>query len=166
VGIIEIVDRNGKPCSLGEMGNVICTGLQNTLQPLIRYQIGDVARWALNQTCLCGHAMPILEGVEGRFEDICYTRDGRELLRFDTVFKGVEAIREAQVIQKELDQFLIRVVPADNFTEHDREHLRKNMRTHVGEVKVDIELVPAIERTSSGKFRAVISLIHRTSLGE
>ena len=159
VGIVEILDRNGKSCPPGVMGEVICTGLQNTLQPLIRYQIGDVARWALDQTCPCGRAMPILEGVEGRYEDICYTPDGREMLRFDTVFKGVESIREAQVIQKELSYFLIRIVPADNFNEHDAEHLRQNMRLHVGDVQVDIELVSAIERTTNGKFRAVISHI-------
>lgn len=161
VGIVEIVDRDGNPCPPGVLGDVICTGLQNTLQPLIRYQIGDMARWALNQSCSCGRAMPILDGMEGRFEDICVTPDGREMLRFDTVFKGVDPIREAQVVQKERDYFLIRVVPADNFNEHDALHLRQNMRLHVGDVKVDIELVSAIERTSGGKFRAVVSLLHQ-----
>lgn len=159
VGIVEIVDREGHPCPPGMMGEVICTGLQNTLQPLIRYQIGDAARWAVDQACPCGRAMPILEGVEGRFEDICYTPDGREMLRFDTVFKGVESIREAQVVQKELDFFIIRVVPADEFNEQDAEHLRHNMRLHVGDVRVDIELTAAIERTASGKFPAVVSKI-------
>ena len=159
VGILEIVDQNGDACPLGVMGEVICTGLQNTLQPLIRYQIGDVARWAIDQECPCGRAMRIMEGVEGRFEDICYCPDGREMLRFDTVFKGVETIREAQVVQKQLDLFVIRVVPTNDFNEHDAEHLRRNMRSHVGDVKVEIELVSAIQRTASGKFRAVVSHI-------
>ena len=48
VGIIEIINVEGQPCSLGELGEVICNGLNNFLQPLIRYQIGDVARWAIN----------------------------------------------------------------------------------------------------------------------
>ena len=161
VGLLEIVDRNGNACPPGVMGEVICTGLQNTLQPLIRYRIGDVACWAVDQDCPCGRSMPIIEGVEGRFEDICYSPDGREMLRFDTVFKGVEAICEAQVVQKELDLFLIRVVPTDKFNEHDAEHLKRNMRSHVGNVRVDVELVPTIERTVSGKFRAVVSLLHR-----
>ena len=120
-GLIEILDSEDKPVEPGVMGQVVCTGLQNTLQPLIRYRVGDVARWATDQTCPCKRSMPILEAIEGRFEDICVTPDGREMLRFDTVFKGVETIREAQVVQETLDLFRIYVVPTEQFGEHDVE---------------------------------------------
>ena len=156
VGIIEIINSNGQPCVLGEMGEVVCTGLQNLLQPLIRYRTGDVARWAMGQACPCGRQMPILEAIEGRVEDICITSDGRQMLRFDTVFKGVENIREAQVVQEQLDLFTIRLVPADTFEEHDIQKIKDNMHLHAGEVRVDVHLVDQIERTASGKFRAVI----------
>lgn len=156
VGIIEIVDFQGKKVPLGVMGEVICTGLQNTLQPLIRYRIGDVARWAIDQNCPCGRAMPILEGIEGRVEDICYTPDGREILRFDTVFKGVENIREAQVVQDELNSFTIYVVPTKEFNTCDVETIENNMRLHVGNVNTKVRSVTFISRSASGKFRAVI----------
>ena len=116
------------------MGEVICTGLQNMLQPLIRYRIGDMARWAIDQDCRCRRQMPVLENIEGRFEDICYTPDGREMLRFDTVFKGIENIREAQVVQEKIDLFTIYVVPANGFNHHDTETIKHNMQLHVGNV--------------------------------
>jgi phenylacetate-CoA ligase len=100
--------------------------------------------------------MPILESIEGRVEDICITPDGRQMLRFDTVFKGVEAISEAQVIQEQADLFVICLVPAAGFTGHDIQKIRENMRQHVGDVRVDVRLVDQVERTNSGKFRAVI----------
>lgn len=156
VGIIEIVRENGQPTEPGEMGEVICTGLHNELQPLIRYRIGDVARWASDQSCTCGRQMPILEAVEGRLEDICYTPDGRQMLRFDTVFKGVESIREAQVIQKALDHFVIRVVPTADFGEADVVRLQHNMHVHVGQLNVEVQTVESLPRTPAGKFRAVI----------
>jgi phenylacetate-CoA ligase len=156
VGILEIVDSTGQPAPPGMMGEVICTGLHNWLQPLIRYRIGDVARWAVDQSCACGRQMPILEAIEGRVEDICITPDGRRLLRFDTVFKGVENIREAQVIQEDLSLFVIRVVPAENFSAKDIQALTHNMTRHVGTVKTEVQTVAAIPRTRSGKFRAVI----------
>lgn len=156
VGIIEIINTEGQPCALGEIGEVICTGLNNLLQPLIRYRTGDVARWAKDQTCPCGRQMPILESIEGRIEDICVTSDGRQMLRFDTVFKGVETIREAQIVQEQLDLFIIRLVPADTFTEHDAQKIKENMLLHAGKVRVEVHLVDQIERTASGKFRAVI----------
>ena len=157
VGIIEIVDSQGKKVSPGEMGHVICTGLENTLQPLIRYQIGDVARWAVDQNCNCGRSMPIIESIDGRVEDICLTPDGREVLRFDTVFKGVKNIREAQVVQESLDLFTVYVVPTGDFGGRDIEMIQSNMQLHVGTVRTDVKSVAAIPRTASGKFKAVVS---------
>jgi phenylacetate-CoA ligase len=156
-GIVEILDRDGQPCAPGEIGEVVCTGLQNFLQPLIRYRIGDAARWAVDAACACGRAMPVLESIEGRYEDICMTQDGREVLRFDTVFKGVDAIKEAQVVQESLDRFSIYVVPAEDFGEAVVKTIQQNMRIHVGEVETTVHTVPSIARTGSGKFRAVIS---------
>lgn len=161
VGIIEIVDQNGLPCPPNVLGEVICTGLQNTLQPLIRYRLGDVARWASEQNCPCGRAMPILEAIEGRLEDLCYTPDGRQMLRFDTVFKGVENIREAQVVQDRLELFTIYVVPINGFDQHDIEQIKNNMKLHVGNVETQVKPVSFIARTSSGKFRAVICNLPR-----
>src|SRR5262249_34616338 len=145
-GIIEILNERGQPTAPGEMGEVICTGLQNTLQPLIRYRIGDVARWAVDQHCQCGREMPILEAIEGRIEDICYTTDGRQVLRFDTVFKGVENICEAQVVQDALDMFTIYVVPASGFDSRDIQTIQNNMQLHVGRVRTNVMPVLAIPR--------------------
>jgi phenylacetate-CoA ligase len=156
IGIIEIVDSQGNASPPGAMGEVICTGLQNTLQPLIRYRIGDAARWAAEQRCACGRNMPVIEAVEGRVEDICYTPDGREMLRFDTVFKGIANIREAQVVQEELDRFSILVIPTDEFDEQEGKKIEHNMHIHVGNVTVEIKQVAEIPRTRSGKFRAVL----------
>jgi phenylacetate-CoA ligase len=157
VGVIEIVDKDGRHCPPGKMGEVICTGLQNTLQPLIRYRTGDVAAWSSEQHCPCGRNMPILESVEGRYEDMCYTADGRRLRScFDTVFKGVDNIKEAQVAQERLDTFVVRIVPSNHFNKQDAEKIKSNMRIHVGDVQTLVEIVPAIKRTQSGKFKAMV----------
>ncbi|NOT61806.1 MAG: phenylacetate--CoA ligase family protein [Acidobacteria bacterium] len=155
-GIIEIVDPHGRPCAPGEVGELVCTGLRNQLQPLFRYRLGDAARWAVEQCCPCGREMAILEDIQGRIEDMCYTPDGRQVLRFDTVFKGVTNIREAQVIQEKPDLFIIKVVPAEGYNEHDSATLKHNMQLHVGHVRTEVELTDAIARRQSGKFQAVV----------
>jgi phenylacetate-CoA ligase len=155
-GIIEILDGQ-TPCALGQEGRVVVTGLENTLQPLIRYEIGDVAYWAEDQSCPCGRQMPVLGGIQGRYEDYCTTPDGRRMLRFDTVFKGVATILEAQVVQESADRFTINVVPTADFSEGDREKLVDNFRFHAGNVAVEVITVGGIPRTSSGKFRAVVN---------
>lgn len=169
VGIVEILDATGRPVPPGVLGEVVCTGLQNTLQPLIRYRIGDVASWSREQECSCGRQMPILEAIEGRLEDLCYTADGREMLRFDTVFKGVQGIREAQVVQEALDRFRVYVIPANGFGSDDIVRIQENMRLHVGAVRTDVRAVETIPRTPSGKFRAVVcelSAVERRRLQE
>jgi phenylacetate-CoA ligase len=156
VGIIEIVDVNGKHCPPGVTGDVICTGLSNRLQPLIRYRIGDVASWAIDQDCPCGRNMPILESIENRFEDICYTADGLRVIRFDTVFSDVDNIREAQIAQERFKVFTVFVVPGIGFNSQDIEKIKRNMQLHVGDVRTYVEVVHSIARSSSGKPRAVV----------
>lgn len=157
VGIVEIINGRGNPCGAGEVGEVICTGLQNELQPLIRYRVGDVAMWSAQQTCACGRQMPILESIQGRYEDMCFTPDGRAVFRFTGVFKGLKTIKQAQVIQEAIDRFTILVVPTAEFSGHDIELIQKKMLAHVGSVPVDVQRVDAIPRTKSGKFKSVVS---------
>lgn len=156
IGIVEILDAHGRAVGPGVEGEVVCTGLQNMLQPLIRYRIGDSARWSAEQNCACGRHFPILEGVDGRVEDFCFTADGRRIVRFDTVFKGVVNIRQAQVIQERIDLFTVNVVPAKGFNDADVEQIQANMRLHVGSVNVTVQTVNDIPRSASGKFRAVV----------
>lgn len=155
-GIIEIVDSDGQPVKPGTPGQVVCTGFGNLLQPLIRYKIGDVARWSAEQDCSCGRKMPILEAIEGRVEDLCCTPDGRQMLRFDAVFKGVSRIKEAQVVQDSLEHFTVYVVPAAGFAQEALNVIQRNMYSHVGKLQIDVKCVDVIPRSPSGKFRAVV----------
>jgi len=160
-GIFEILRPDNSPCELGETGRAVCTGFHNHLQPLIRYEIGDAVAWSTESQCPCGRHFPIIEGIEGRIEDMCYTRDGRSVLRFDTVFKGIGTIREAQIIQESVDCFIIKVVPSEAFNLHDIQVLKDNLRLHVGDVEVDVQCVDEIPRTQAGKFKPVISKVPR-----
>ena len=156
VGIVEILDRRGQPCPPGVIGELVCTGLQNWLQPLIRYRTGDAAAWAHDQHCDCGRQMPIVEAIEGRMDDLLYTSDGRQVGRVDHIFKGIRNLKEAQVVQQRLDRIQIYVVPAAGYSEEDSRTIRDNMRLHLGDVDVRVEAVEAIARTPAGKFRAVL----------
>ena len=156
VGILEVLDAHGRACAPGEPGLAVCTGLHNDLQPLIRYEIGDVITLSVNQDCACGRTLPVIERIDGRVENMCYLPDGRMTLRFDTVFKGVENIWEAQVIQEQLNYFRILVVPGDGFSDQDVKKMHENMRSHAGDVATEVVSVDEIPRTANGKFKAVI----------
>jgi len=155
-GIVEILDPDGRPCPAGVLGELVCTGLHNTLQPLIRYRTGDAGRWAIDQQCPCGRNMPIMESVEGRAEDVCLTPDGRPVSRFTHVFKGMKNVRESQVVQEKPDLFVVYVVPTREFGDRDVKFIKTNMRLHVGAVETQVKEVHEIPRSSSGKVSATV----------
>ncbi|MCD6393908.1 MAG: phenylacetate--CoA ligase family protein [Planctomycetes bacterium] len=154
-GFVEVVDDTDKPVEPGQTGNLICTSLINFVQPFIRYRVGD--RGALRPgQCSCGSPLPMLGDIEGRDDAVLMTADGRKIGRLDPIFKGAEGIAEAQIVQDDYDKFIIRIVPGKDYTDLHGKTVAQNLRHRVGEADISIETVETIERTSSGKFRAVI----------
>jgi len=156
VGYVEVVDGNNNTKN-NIPGDLVCTGLLNLDMPLIRYRVGD--RGILRnyqKRCSCGRSLPIIEAIEGRNDDVLYTSDGRCIGRLDPIFKGDIAIREAQIIQEELDKLKVRYVPMPDFTSSVNQMLRKRIQDRMGAIEVIFEEVAQIPRSANGKFRAVI----------
>lgn len=156
-GLVEIVDEHGKATPPGTVGRLLCTSLLNPAQPLIRYEIGDLGAWS-SEKCPCGrNHLPILQEIVGRLEDVVTGPDGRQMVRFHGVFVGLPHVIEGQVIQKELTEFIVRVVTLDGFGRKEETSIENRIRERLGDVHVTIERVKSIPRTEGGKFRAVIS---------
>jgi phenylacetate-CoA ligase len=160
IGIVEVVDDNNNPVAPGQTGHLICTSLINRVQPFIRYRIGDIGSLKTG-SCPCGRPLPLLGQIEGRVDDVLVTPDGRRIGRLDPVFKGTRGILEAQVVQDDLNTFRVRIVPSANYKDSDGQNILNNLAQRLGKVIIHIELVPYIERTSAGKFKAVLCNIKR-----
>ncbi|ONG51568.1 hypothetical protein BKE38_16005 [Pseudoroseomonas deserti] len=97
---LEIVDGRGRPCGVGQPGEVLLTGLQGYATPLIRYAIGDVAEWGA--PCDCGITLPVLRRVLGRRRNFLRMPDGSERLarlagdRWHAAFPQVAEFRLVQ----------------------------------------------------------------------
>jgi len=142
---------------LQEGNEILATGFLNRAMPLIRYRTGDVAT-ARAGTCECGCAFPLIERVEGRVEDYIRTPDGRTVGRLDHIFKGVEHVREAQIVQEQINELHLRIVRIDGFGPHDEQTILANARERLGpSILLRCEYVEAIERTTAGKFRFVVT---------
>lgn len=161
MGILEILNAEGEPCRPGETGWVVCTGLLNFDQPLIRYEMGDLLQLAKVQTCSCGRTMPIVEEIIGRMEDTVIGKDGREMVRFHGIFLDLKTVTEGQVIQHDDDRFQIKVVADGKLSPEDETLIRTRMEKQLGSIKLAIETVPFIPRNANGKFQAVVSRIQK-----
>lgn len=60
---VEIVDDAGNLCPPGQVGRVLVTALHSFAQPIIRYDVGDLAEYGV---CDCGITMPVIKRVWGR----------------------------------------------------------------------------------------------------
>ncbi len=163
-GVTEILLPDGTAAAPGEMGEVVLTGFVNYAMPLIRYRVGDTARFAAD-ACSCGRAMPVIEEIGGRLDDFVFTRERGFLGRLDPVLKGVRNIVESQIEQESLDVLRIRFVPAPRFTNEDLLAFRANLRARVGgSIHLEFECTDRIPRSPNGKFRFVISRLERRNV--
>jgi phenylacetate-CoA ligase len=110
--LVEIVDDQGEACESGVMGRVLVTSFFNTAQPLIRYQLGDLA--VAGTSCRCGRTLPVLSEIRGRIAHLFMLPDGRRVLPNvsddGVVTMGVRAWQLAQVAR---DMAEFRYVPGD-----------------------------------------------------
>lgn len=159
-GIVEAVSSQGAATDIGG-GDLVCTGFINYAMPLIRYKIGDVI--AIDEEeCRCGRHFPIITSILGRTDDIIVTPDGKRVGRLDPIFKGTLGVKEAQIIQTQQNEIVMKVVKKEDYSSKDMEFLSDELHKRVGaSMRIKFEFVSEIEKDPNGKFRSVVSLVNR-----
>ncbi len=160
--VVEIVDDRGNQIPPIQKGQLLCTGLLNYAQVLIRYQLGDRGSMSTN-SCSCGRPLPTLASIDGRTsEEHFITRDGRRITRTGTVTEDVPHVAECQVVQEDYERYTINIVPRPGFNDADRAKLHENLTQTVGKVQIDVKVVELLERTPSGKVLLVNSKLEHS----
>ena len=137
---------------------MICTGFLNDAMPLVRYEVRDMAELpASPENCGCGRGLPLVEKIQGRFDDVILSKDGKRVALLDIVFRPPMHLREAQIIQETLGRIRVKAVPAEGWCQRDERQIAVALRQRLGDVEVVVETVPEIERTWAGKFRMLVS---------
>lgn len=158
--IIELV-KDGKKVALGETGEVLITSLNRYAMPFIRYRIGDLARQSA-RACSCGRGLPTYENIEGRISDTIVTSSGRNITVgvFVVVFEYIQEVKMFQIIQKQRDKLLIKVMPEPGFNDQIKKRIQHDVENITGTgMQIEIVIVDNIETTVAGKRRICISEI-------
>ena len=161
-GIMEIFNQGEGTVSQTKTSGMYClTGLFNEDMPLIRYVNGDIGElpdWS--QPCACGRTLPVMGKVHGRSNDLVLTKDGRELYILDSLYNGLPVV-EAQLVQFDLDNFEVNLVPGDGYKKQDVEkQINYLLSQYLGAVNVHINELEQIPRNTNGKFCSFISKIN------
>ncbi len=156
---IEIAD--GETLEDGSVkGRLIGTGFFNHAMPFIRSDTGDIAVMAPEDfSCPCGTESRVIFSVDGRADDYVLTPDGRRVMRFDYLFKDRIEVLEAQVVQEQPGSIIVKAVLSGQGTSETFEY---KVRQHFDEffaapMDLIFEYVDEIERTGTGKFKAVVN---------
>lgn len=160
--IIEIV-RDGQHVAEGELGKVLVTDLNNFAMPIIRYDIGDLARMT-SERCPCGRNTSRLT-MEGRVEDAVITEQGRILT--------AEAIANFFAVQENVDDFelsvdrrgnwQLRIVPQHGRSIDESAIARQFAEWSGRQGPLNVRLSITIKPESSGKFRHIKNQTYGTS---
>lgn len=153
--------RDGAVVSAGDRGQLVCTVLHNFAMPLIRYNLDDIAA-ASTVSCPCGSGMPLMRVVEGRSVDCVVLPDGstQSPMQFLGALDSFgDLAHEYQIIQTAPGKFLVRLVPARDFTSADRSRVAITLRNQCPGAEVSVEQVTSIQREASGKRRTFISRV-------
>jgi phenylacetate-CoA ligase len=166
---VRIVDTTGQDLPTGEMGEVVVSNLVNPATVLLNYRLGDLAAF-LPEKCLCGRSLPMLSFPPGRCDDLITLPSGRivhpQAVR--PIFSAEEQVWQYQIVQHASTRFSIKIVTskAANLQKLKERIAVKFIEKFGNEVKINITFVDSIDRNSNGKFRPVISLVHKSPLEE
>jgi phenylacetate-CoA ligase len=130
--IVEVINADGRPCKVGEIGRIIVTPLHNFAMPLIRYDIGDYAE--VGAKCACGRGLPVLRRILGRTRNILRLPDGS--MRWPTMgtdkLLTIAPIRRMKAVQKSLHDIEVSLVAERAFTPGELAALRDHFLGHFG----------------------------------
>lgn len=109
-GLIEILDKNGESCKIGEEGEIVCTGFINKGMPLIRYKTGDYA--TVNK--IKNDVVIEIKNIKGRWgKDFIYDKNRNSLptTAINIHSKLQYEFKYIQLYQKEYGEVFIKLVP-------------------------------------------------------
>ncbi len=136
---------------------IVGTTLYNRIMPIIRYNVHDLVEIS-PAACPCGNKGKNIVKIHGRSNSYIELPNGKlheTTLAF--LFKGMDNVVEAQVVQKKDKTVLVKVVRAKGFSEENHRTLSSHIAGFIPAELFRIEYADSIERDPRGKFRYVIN---------
>lgn len=145
-GHVEVLNKEGKPVKVGEVGEAVVTSYSNYAMPFIRYRTGDMVEYGGNMG-----GIVVLNRVIGRAQNVIYDRKGEDLSLVCFVTKGAyHHIIKWRVVQKEYGKVILKIVKGPEYSKEDEEEFREIYQRQGG-IEVEFQYVDDIEPSKNGK---------------
>lgn len=156
-GITELIDTKGNQITKpGILGEIVATGFNNLVMPLLRYRTGDMGVFS-GGTCNCERQWQRLSRVEGRKQELVVAADGSVItltaLIFGQHYEAFGNIVRMQLAQKLPGEITIRIEPSEKYSrKRDEKEIIGKIDSAVGSsFQINFEYPDSISRSSSGK---------------
>lgn len=139
----------------GELSRIVITDLYNHAFPLIRYDTGDTAEYALGDKLSGG--WEYITKLYGRRLDLIFDSYGAPVhpMAFARILKNIDGIKQWQFIQNDEKKYLLKLNSDKSF---DVENCKVEIKKILGNnADIEIEYVDEIPVLGSGKRKAVIN---------
>lgn len=152
------ITQDGEVVADGEEGNVTVTDLINHATPLIRYNLQDIGTMS-RDVCSCGNPFPLVKLAGGRQIDFLQLPSGLRVSAVPFYYWLVQmgGIRQFQMIQENIDHFVIKIVKSPDFKENTILEIKSIMKKNLGDVLIEVEIVDQISKLTSFKARPFIN---------
>jgi phenylacetate-CoA ligase len=155
-GYFELLDDRGRNVNTpGHRGEIVGTGFINTVVPFIRYRTGDYATYVGDRCTACGREHVLIREVEGRWPAGALVAHDGSLISMTAINVHDDTfahVRQFQFRQCTPGYAVLRIVPADGFTEANRERIRQCLgRKLAGRIELTFEMTDAIPLSPRGK---------------
>src|SRR5689334_3061428 len=158
--ITEVVDEEGRRVAPGTSGQIVITQLLCTVQPLLRYRIGDLTS-LYPEACECGRAFQLMRPVEGRTRHIIRSPEGVVInnITVSSILSSAAEIRRYQVRQTGLRNLRVLVVPGAHWNADSPDALRSRFVERLGNAfEYEVVCVEELPVAPSGKFQTIVPL--------
>ncbi len=157
---IEILNEETGQISREGTGRILVTSLINKAMPLIRYDIGDIGTFSLNDMDREG-SFGVLCDLKGRINSHIKRKDGTIIHGefFTHLFYGKDWVKNFQVVQHSDFNLEFLIVPSNDSTdyENDMNEMIRRANIVMPEADISIKFVDSIPRLKSGKYQFVLS---------
>lgn len=157
-GYLELLDSQGNPVPLGEVGEIVVTSFWNFGTPWIRYRTRDLGVKIGDSCPDCGRHFPVLSSIQGRIQEFLISKTGR-IISFtalnvhDDLF---DHVWKFQFYQDTPGKVLLKLVPRPEFTPEDLHYIHREMSSKLGDdFTLETVCVEQIRVTPRGKFQVI-----------
>jgi len=159
--MLEVLDVNGLPVKVGEMGEAVMTGLCSDAQAFIRYRTGDMVRIAADLDKE-GRGLHVIDEVLGRDTDFLIHQDGSIIHALAAIYvlRETPGIEQFKISQQAINDFDILVVCNEHWNSNGLAIIADKFRARFGSACIThVQLVNEILPEASGKMRQVVSKV-------